>query len=161
MAWAYVVFKNWSWECICINLLKHECLMPTNVWIVLSWLTLFKMNTQWQFIICPSNSMHQSYSWAANNHSQPVKKFPTCQENLRFITVYTPTISQHFHNPSIWIQLTFHLKSLRSILILSSYLHLDCQSGLITSAFWIHICYMLSSSHPPPFDHPNISWWGA
>lgn len=50
--------------------------------------------------------------------------------------------------------------SLRSILILSSYLHLDCQSGLITSAFLI-VCYMPSSSHPPSFDHPIISWWGA
>jgi hypothetical protein len=120
----------------------------------------FKMNKQWQFIICPYNSTQQSSSWAANNHSASQEIPHIIWKPKAHYCVHTS--SQHFRIPAIWIQLTsFHFKSLRYILILSSYLHLDCQSGLITSAFWIHICHMASPSHPPWFGNPNISWWGA
>jgi hypothetical protein len=55
-----------------------------------------------------------------------------------------------------------HPISLRFILILSSYLHLELPSGPFPSGFptmYVFItspCYMPHPSHPPCFDHPNI-----
>jgi hypothetical protein len=117
------------------------------------------MNTQWQFVICPINSMQQSSSSATISHSAS-HEIPIIWKYKLQYCVHTS--SQHFPVSLIWIQLIpFHLKSLRFILMLSSCLHLDCQGSLITSAFWIHICHLPSPSHPPWFDNLNISWWGA
>ena len=64
-----------------------------------------------------------------------------------------------------------HSASWRSILILSSHLHLRLPGGLFPSCFPTktldkpllspHTCYMPNPSHSPRFDHPNSIWWGV
>jgi hypothetical protein len=62
-----------------------------------------------------------------------------------------------------------HPASLRSILILSSHLHVGLLSGIFTfsdhSFIWIfhfsHACCMHHPSHPPWFDHPNNIEWSV
>jgi hypothetical protein len=67
-----------------------------------------------------------------------------------------------------WIQSkNFQPISLKSILILSSYLRLGIPSGLFPSglstkilyaAHLPHARYMAGPSHPPQFDRPNNTW---
>jgi hypothetical protein len=62
-----------------------------------------------------------------------------------------------------------HPISLRSILILSSYLRLGIPSGLFPLGFptkilyiillLLHACHMPCQSHPPSLDHSNYTWW--
>jgi hypothetical protein len=68
---------------------------------------------------------------------------------------------------AIWIQSTpSHSISLRSILILSTYLGLGLPSGVFPSSFQTisymhsspHSCYIPCQSHPTSLDHSNYTW---
>jgi hypothetical protein len=58
---------------------------------------------------------------------------------------------------------------LRSVLILSSHIHLSLLNGLFPSVFWpnlfthvyLHACYMPRPPHRPRFDLPNNRMWNS
>jgi hypothetical protein len=85
----------------------------------------------------------------------------------RFISVFTRVLNW-FLSWARWIQsTTSHPVSPRSILILSSHLHVRFSRGLfrfpdrsfVCVSNFFHACYMPRPSHPPWFYHPNIIWW--
>jgi hypothetical protein len=121
-----------------------------------------------------NNSMEMSPSWEATScvATQP---FPSFYGTQRFITMFAGALywslslarSMQFipHNPI----------SARSILILSTPLHLGLPNGLFPSGFppisYLHSslslslslspsnsCYMPFPSHPPWLDHSNYTW---
>ena len=78
---------------------------------------------------------------------QPVKKFPAFHGTRRFITALTSVrhLSLFWAGP---IQFTYpHPTSWRSILILSTHLHLGLPSGLLPSGFPTTTLYTPLSSH--------------
>ena len=80
-------------------------------------------------------SMEQSPSWEANwLNLQPIKKFPAFYGTRKFITVLTSArhLSLSWANS---IQFPQPLPTSRSILILSSHLHLGLPNGLFPSGF--------------------------
>ena len=100
---------------------------------------------------------------------QLVKKFPAFHGTRKFTTALKSVrhLSLSWASP---IQSTFpHPPSWRSILILSTHLHLGLSSGLFPSGFphqdtiqpplLTHTRHMPSPSHSSPFYHPhNIGW---
>jgi hypothetical protein len=96
----------------------------------------------------PTNSVTQSLSWEANNHS--VQQFPAFYGTRRFITVLT---TAHYWSLSWarWIQSTlFRPISLRSILISSCHLRLSLPSDLFPSGFPTKILYAFLIYPMPP-----------
>jgi hypothetical protein len=111
--------------------------------------------------------MEQSLSWKVNSH-KVLNKFPAFFHGTRrIITVFTRV----HHWLLFWARLIHSTPSypifLRSILMLSSNLHLVVPSDLIPCfptkilyAFLIsHACYMPHPSHPPWFHHPDFIRW--
>jgi len=74
-------------------------------------------------------------------HSQPVKKFPTLYKTRKFITAFTSArlLSQSWASSIQCI--TPYPTSWRSILILSSHLHLGLPSGLFPPGFHTKTLY--------------------
>jgi hypothetical protein len=115
-------------------------------------------------------SMEQSPSWEANRSS-------TTQESPRIL--WNPKVHDRIHKCSLPVptlassiqSIPTHPTSWRSILILSSHLHLGLPSGLFLSGFPTqtlytllplpHSCYMPRPSHSSRFYHPHNSWWGV
>jgi hypothetical protein len=96
---------------------------------------------------------------------QLVKKFPAFHRTRRFITAFTSVrhLSLSWASP---IQSIYpHLTSWRSVLILSTHLHLGLPSGLFPSGFPparpytppspTQTCHVPSPSHSSPFYHPQ------
>jgi hypothetical protein len=100
-----------------------------------------------------------SRSWAFLEHPpivQPLKNFPACYGTRRFNTVFTRALHWSL-SWAISIQSTqSHPISLRSILILSTYLRLGLPSGLFPSDSPINILYAFLFSpfvlHAPPIS---------
>jgi hypothetical protein len=91
--------------------------------------------------------------------AQLLKNFQTFYGTQRFITVLTRAL----HWSLSWVRSIQSIPpypiSLRSILILSSYLRLVVWF-LLALLFPIspNACYMLCPSHPPWLDHSNYTW---
>ena len=102
---------------------------------------------------------------------QPVKKFPTFYGTRSFITAFTSVRHLSLSWASSIQSTPSHSTSWRSILILSSHLHLGLPSGLFCSGFRTktlytpllspHTCYMPRQSHSSRVYHPNNIGWGV
>jgi len=92
--------------------------------------------------------------------SQLVTKFPTFYRTRRFVTACTSARQLSLSRGSSIQSLPPHSTSLRSILILFSYLCLGLSSVLFTSVFPIQACINLSSPsyvlHAPPISFYSI-----
>jgi len=91
---------------------------------------------------------------------QLVKKLPAFIETLRFITVFTRARHLSISCASSIQSIPPHRTSFRSILILSSHLHLGLPSGLFPSGFPTKTLYMPRLSpyelHAPPISFFSI-----
>jgi hypothetical protein len=93
---------------------------------------------------------------------QPLKNFPTFYETRRLITVFTRAPQCSLSWARSIQSIPSHTISLRSILILSTHLHLGLPSGLFPSGFPANILYafLLSphSCYKPRPSHPPWIW---
>jgi hypothetical protein len=112
-----------------------------------------------------------SWSWALLEKLpivQLLENFPAFYGTRRFITAFTWAFHRSQSSATSIQSLLSHPTSLRSILILSTHLHLGLPSGLFPSGFPTnilyaflrspHSCYMPCPSHPPWLDHSNYAW---
>jgi hypothetical protein len=127
------------------------------------WVAGYKYDilTQWL-----TNNMEPSASWEANSRS-------TSQEILSLL--WNPVFTRARHWSLLWARCiqstTSHTTSLRSILILSFYLHLGSSKWSLPFRFSTqkvcmlfslpHACPMSRPSHPSWLDHPNNIWWSV
>jgi len=97
-----------------------------------------------------------------------VKKFPAFYGTKMLITMLTRACHWSLYC-SRWIQIiSSHPISLRSILILSYYLHIGLQHGLFPSGFPVRILYAfliypICVTCPTHLwiDHPKNIWWNT
>jgi hypothetical protein len=101
---------------------------------------------------------------------QLVKKFPAFYGTRRFITAFTSARHLYLSWASPIQSIPPHPTSLRSILILSSHLHLGLPGGLslmfphqnpVHASPLPHPSYMPRPSHSSRFYHPHNSGWGV
>ena len=99
---------------------------------------------------------------------QLVKKFPAFYGTLRFITAFTSARHLSLSRTRLIQSIPPHPTSWRSILILSSHLHLGLPSGLFPSGFHTKRLYALllslyvlhaRPSHSSRLDLSNNIWW--
>jgi len=101
--------------------------------------------------------------------SQLIKKFPAFYGTQRFITTFTTAHHLSLSWATLIQFMPSHPTSWRSILILSSHLHLGLPSSLFPLGFPTktlytpllspHTSYMPHPSHSSPFGHPNNIGW--
>ena len=143
------------------NTQMHDC---TSIPIYWHLTTVNGNSLQWYrnlYIYCSSNSADYLKVWARQMvihtyiltlHSrvlleklisfQPVKKFPAFYGTWEFITAFTSAHHTSLSLASPIQSIPSHPTSWRSILILSSHLHLGLPSGLFPSGFPTKTLYM-------------------
>ena len=89
---------------------------------------------------------------------QLVKKFPTFYGTQKFITAFKRAPHLSLSWATSIQSITSHPMSWRSILILSSHLHLGLQSVLFPSGFPTKTIYMLKECHPRCACRTYICW---
>ena len=117
--------------------------------------------------IMDTYSLHVAVLLEKLTVSQLVKKFPEFYATIMFITAFTTARHLSLSWASSIQSIPPHPTSWRSILILSSHLHLRLLSGLFPSGFptktvytllLLHSCYMARPSHSSRCD--NV-WWAV
>ena len=114
----------------------------------------------WKSILI--NSMDQCPSWEANSSStsQEVKHI--------FSNTKSPPLVPVLHQSEKSIH--FNSISVKSLLILASYLHpglptvlfpSSCPTEILYTFLLPHTCHMTCPSHAPWYEHPNNIWWGV